>query len=646
MSNKVELTIEEKGSEGSRYEYLPSYLKVIFLILTTAGIITSIFYLFSIRISGQVINQVTYFYLFMGAFVPCAFLILPMRRNQKTVPWYDLLAAGIGLLIPIYFSLHEYEISQIGWSQPPDQFKLLLALIYCIFLLEMGRRLAGTVFLAVNVIIGLYPLVAEHLPGVFFGKSFPLSGIIGRNMFGYDGVIGLPCQVVAELLLGFLIFAGILIATGAGKFFLNLSLSILGQYRGGPAKVAVLSSAFFGSLSGNPLANIVGTGSVTIPAMKRTGFTATYAAAIEACASSGGILMPPVMGAVAFVMAGFLGVDYSVIILIAIIPSFLYFFGLLMQVDAYAARCRLKGLPREEIPSLKKTLKQGWPFVVILIFLVWGLVYMKWSLYTPYYASALMIILSYSTRETRLTPKKLIDSIAMIGKLISQTAAALLPMCFILIGVVSTGVSGSLTSTLISATGGNILLILLVGVVACYILGMAGLVVPAYIFLSLSMAPAAIKAANLNEMAVHIFIIYYALIGGITPPVAPGAFVAAALAGSRPMKTAVTCMRLGVVLYFIPFFFVFNPSLILQGSIFEALYLFVLCIIGITFIAGGLEGYLIKLGEIRLWSRLFFIMAGFLIAFPEWNTTFAGIVLVIIILALRYLTEKQSAPVT
>jgi len=210
---------------------------------------------------------------------------------------------------------------------------------------------------------------------------------------------------------------------------------------------------------------------------------------------------------------------------------------------------------------------------------------------------------------------------------------------------VSTGVSGSLTSTLISATGGNILLILLVGVVACYILGMAGLVVPAYIFLSLSMAPAAIKAANLNEMAVHIFIIYYALIGGITPPVAPGAFVAAALAGSRPMKTAVTCMRLGVVLYFIPFFFVFNPSLILQGSIFEALYLFVLCIIGITFIAGGLEGYLIKLGEIRLWSRLFFIMAGFLIAFPEWNTTFAGIVLVIIILALRYLTEKQSAPV-
>lgn len=638
-SEKFE-TIEQ--SEDSRYENLPTYLKVIFIFLTTAGVILSVFYLFSIRVSGLIIRQLIYFYLFMGAFIPCSFLILPARKKDRTIPWYDLLAAIAGFVIAIYFCFYEYEIRELGWSQPPDRFRFYLALIYCILLLEAGRRLAGVVFLAVNVVIGLYPLIAEYMPGIFYGKSFPLSGIVGRNIFGYDGVIGLPCKVVAELLLGFLIFAAILIASGAGTFFLNLSLSILGKFRGGPAKVAVLSSAFFGSLSGNPLANIVGTGSVTIPTMKRMGFSPTYAGAIEACASSGGILMPPIMGAVAFVMAGFLGVDYSIIILIAVIPSFLYFYGLLIQVDAYAARTGSKGLPKEEIPSFKGTIKKGWPFVVILVFLIWGLVYMKWSLYTPYYASALMIVLSYASRETRLTSKKMIDSIVMIGKLISQTCAALLPMCFVLIGVVSTGISGAFTSTLIYATGGNIILILLVGVLACYILGMAGLVVPAYIFLALSMAPAAIKAANLNELAVHIFIIYYALIGGITPPVAPGAFVAAALAGARPMKTAVTCMRLGVVLYFIPFFFVFNPSLVLQGPLLESIYLFAFCLAGITLIASGLEGYMLKVGILPFWARPLLILAGFLIAFPEWNTTFIGAALGAFVIALILMRRKRA----
>jgi TRAP transporter 4TM/12TM fusion protein len=628
---KLEMSDAE---DSTRLNSMPLLLKTIFLLFTVIGVVLSIFFVFSIRVNGEVINQVTYYYLFLACFIPGCFIVMPAQAKRQTVPWYDILAAIVAFAIAIYLSLHEYDIRQLGWSTPPDLFRTVMAGVFAVMLLEISRRIAGWAFVIVSLVIGLYPLVAEYMPGMLYGKSFRLDQVLGRNIYGYDGLIGLPCNVVAQLLLGFLIFAAMLISTGAGNFFLNLSLSVFGKYRGGPAKVAVIASAFFGSLSGNALANIVGTGSVTIPTMKRCGFSAKYAGAIEACASSGGIIMPPVMGAIAFVMASFLGVGYSTIMIIAVVPSVLYFFGLLMQVDAYAARCNLVGLEKKEIPDFWKTLKSGWTFVIILAFLVWGLVWMKWDLYTPYYASGLMVILSFVNKETRLTPKKAIEAIGTIGKLICQTCAAMLPMTFVLVGVVSTGVSGSMTASLVHVTGGNVLLILLVGVLASYILGMAGLVVPAYLFLALSMAPAAIEAGSLNVLAVHMFIVYYALIGGITPPVAPGAFVASTLSGANPMATAFTASRLGIVLYFIPWFFVFNPALIFQGHPLESVYLIIFCLVGITLIAGALEGYLVFFGRLPMWLRYLVGPTGFLIAFPELISTAVGAVLCLILFVL------------
>lgn len=636
-----EISQKIEDNDGSRYGDSPGLLKVIFILLTITGVTLSVFFVFSIRIGGQVLNEITYYYLFLAAFMPGCFLILPGSRGLKRVPWYDIAAAVVVFGMSVYLAMHEYDIRQLGWSTPPDVYKTIIAAIYALMLLEVSRRIAGWAFVIVSVVIGLYPLVAEWMPGILYGKSFPINNILGRNIYGYDGLIGLPCQVVAQLLLGFIIFAALLVSTGAGSFFLDLSLSMLGRFRGGPAKVAIIASAFFGSLSGNPLANIIGTGSVTIPTMKRSGFSAKYAAAIEACSSSGGIIMPPVMGALAFVMAAFLGVEYSVIMIIAVVPSFLYFFGLIVQVDAYAARCNLKGLPAEEIPGFWPTMKKGWQFIILLAFLVWGLVYMKWSLYAPYYASVLMIVLSFINKESRFTYEKFIHSVSTIGKMICQTCAAMLPMTFVLVGVVSTGLSGSMTSSLIDATGGNVWLILLAGVLASYILGMAGLVVPAYLFLALSMAPAAIKAGDLNTLAVHMFIVFYALIGGITPPVAPGAFVAATLSGSKPMETAFTAARLGVVLYFIPFFFVFNPALILQGSIVESIYLIAFCVVGITLIAAAHEGYLVFIGNLPVWSRFFVGIGGFLVAFPEVKTTIAGALICAVVLGLVPKRKKQ-----
>ena len=351
--------------------------------------------------------------------------------------------------------------------------------------------------------------------------------------------------------------------------------------------------------------------------------------------------MPPVMGAAAFIMAEFLGIEYAVIIVAAAIPSIAYYLGLLMQVDAYAARSGLQGLPREELPSIRQTLKEGWPFIAVILFLIWGLLYMRWESRAPWFASGLMFFLSFARRETMMTPRRIVNTMVSIGNLVVRTTGIVIPMGFIVAGLTATGVSGSFTAGIIRLGGDNPFLILLLGVVTCYILGMAGLVTPAYIFLALTLAPAVLKVAPLNPLAIHLFIMYYAMLANITPPVAGGAFIAATMAGAHPMRTAWMAMRLGIVIYFIPFFFVFNPALVLQGSFLETIYLFALVIVGIVLIAGGFEGYLIKFGLVKWWARPLLVISGLLIGFPEWISTISGAILALIVLAFLFMVKSR-----
>jgi len=423
---------------------------------------------------------------------------------------------------------------------------------------------------------------------------------------------------------------------------LNLAYGLLGKYRGGPAKVAVVASGFFGSVSGSAISNVVATGSITIPAMKKIGYPPHYAGAIEACASTGGILMPPIMGAVAFVAATILNMSYANIVVAAAIPAILYYFGLIMQADSFAAKTKIRGLDRENIPSIKRTLRQGWPFIAVFVFLLWGLLYMGWEETTPFYASGLLILLSFTSRETLMTPRRIMKAIVEVGKIITQTMAVLLPMGIIVGALTFTGMSGAFTAGLVHVGGGNVFLILLMGIAACYILGMAGLIIPAYIFLAITLGPALVTIGNLNVVAVHLMIIYYAMLSLITPPVCLAAFVGGAIAGASPMKTGWQAMKLGVVIYFIPIFFLFNPALVLQGpSYLESFYLFVLCLIGIVLIAGGIEGYLIRFGELRPWARIPLILAGLSIAFPEWISTIAGFGLAAIVVSAITLTRRR-----
>lgn len=635
--SSIALENSSEQAEPTRLGELYSWQSLLFVFLTIAGLGIGIVYIFGVTWNGDRLLEGQYYWLFIGLFVAAAFIALPARRGQTRIPFYDLIGAAAALGISFYFSNYAWDMVQSSWSHVP------LGTVMWLLMLEVARRSGGLPFLLVVVGLGLYPLISDQLPGLLMGIPYSFDRMIEAHVFRAEGMMGITTKIVAEIILGFLVFAGVLIATGGGAFFIDLANASFGRYRGGPAKVSVVASAFFGSLSGSVFSNIAGTGSITIPTMKKVGYPPHYAGAIEACASTGGVLMPPVMGAIAFVMAITIGVDYATIMIAAIIPSLLFYFGLLLQVDAYAARAGLEGVPRDQLPSTREVLKRGWPFISVLAFLIWGLLYMRWEYYAPWYACILMVALSFLQKDTRMTPRRLYQTLRQIGVLVTQTAAIILPIAFVVSALTITGVTGALTSGLVSLGGGNIFLILLFGILACFVMGMAGLAIVAYIFLAVTLAPAIIDVGGLNTIAVHFFIVYYAMLSAITPPVGAAAFLAATIAGGRPMQTSFTAMRLGVVIYFVPLFFLFQPALVLQGDLTPLIYVLPSIIIGIMLISGGLEGYLLGAGRVRPWLRFPLIAAGFAFSFPGLMTTVIGGVASAVLVALVWNDNRRRA---
>ncbi|WP_323750281.1 TRAP transporter fused permease subunit [Marinobacter sp.] len=627
-------------SEVTRLGGLFSWQSIIFVILCVTGVTVGAAYIFGATWDNQPLLEGQYYWIFIGCFTAAAYIALPATPRHKKVPIYDIVAAIIALTVSFYFSAHAWEMVQTGWTHH------ILGTVIALLMLELARRSGGFPFLLVVLVLGIYPLVADMLPGLLMGIPYEFDRMMAAHVFRAEGMMGITTKIVAEITLGFLVFAGVLLATGAGQFFIDLANAGFGRYRGGPAKVSVVASAFFGSLSGSVFSNIAGTGSITIPAMKKAGYPPHYAGAIEACASMGGVVMPPVMGAIAFVMAITIGVDYATILIAAIIPSLLFYFGLLLQVDAYAARTGMKGVPQSQLPSARRVLKRGWPYLLVMIFLVWGLLYMRWEYYAPWYASLLMIALSFLQRDTWMTPKKTYETARQIGVLVTQTAAIILPIAFVVSALTITGVTGSLTSGLVGMGGGNIYLVLLFGILACFIMGMAGLAIVAYIFLAVTLAPAIIEVGGLNKIAVHFFIVYYAMVSAITPPVGAAAFLAGTIAGAKPMQTSFMAMRLGVVIYFVPLFFLFQPSLVLQGDLMPLTYLLPSIVAGIMLICAGFEGWLLGVGRVRTLLRLPLAAAGFAFSFPGLMTSVLGGIISVVLVAMVWLDNRgQGAPI-
>lgn len=613
-------------SEVIRTRRLSGFWRYALLVASAATIFLCLNQQFVLRFFvGFTPLNTEYYYGLVLLMMPFVFIVFPGHEKAALdrVAWYDQLLFGLTVAVSAMLMLSVRSAAELGWefTGAPEPVVIAGYLMWAI-LMEGLRRTGGWGLVLSIFPFTLYPLFADSAwLGPLKGTESSAAQASAYHMLSSESLLGIPLQAFAETVIGFLVFGTALMMTGAGKFFINLAFAACGTFRGGAAKVCIFASGLLGMMSGSIISNVLTAGTMTIPAMKRTGFSPTYAGAIEACASTGAVIAPPVMGATAFVMAQFLGVSYGMVALAAIIPAALYYFGLFMQVDAYAARHGLKGLAREDIPSLKQTLREGWYYAFAVALLIFMLLVMKRESHAPFYATALLLLLNQLFNKEKWCWSSVLKFLEVNGKTFVELIG-ILAGCGLLIGAFSlTGVISSLANDLLTIAGDNVFLLLGMTALTSLVLGLGLTTTACYIFLAILVGPA-LEKAGLNKVAVHMFVFYWGMLSSITPPVAIASFAAAGIAGAPPMKTGWASMTVGSIIYFLPFFFVLNPAFVLQGDLHESLILVLTAIFGIVFICAGLQGYLFGLGDMRAcgnmeWPlRVALCLGGFVLAAP------------------------------
>ncbi|WP_119421808.1 TRAP transporter permease [Desertibaculum subflavum] len=626
----------------ARTRTLPRLWQYVIVVATLVSVFLALNQIFSWRFfAGITLLDTQYLYAITGLMFAMVFIVFPSHARQRRdfVPWFDAALFVLALGVGSYFFANAELILDQAWEYAAPEHGKWVSLVMWALVLEAGRRTGGWPIFFIVLIISLYPTYAHLMPSVISGVNQDLLNTAAFHMFSAESLLGIPMRAFASLVFGFLIFGVALQYTGAGQFFINIAFSLLGTVRGGPAKVAIFSSGLFGSMSGGPVTNVLTTGTLTIPAMQKIGFSPRYAAGVEACASTGGVLMPPIMGATAFVMANFLQISYVEVALAAVVPSLLYYFGLFVQIDAYSARQGLKGMRKEELPGVWQVLKGGWYYVFVFGLLIYMLIHLQQEARAPFYATLLLLVINQLNPEHRLTWAKLAKFVFATGFLLAELAGTLAAIGLIVGALVVTGMVGTITNDLVFLAGNNTLVLLIMGAITCFILGMGMTVTAAYIFLAIILAPALIKV-GLDPLAVHMFLLYWGMLSFITPPVALAAFAGASIAKTDPMATGFEAMRLGTIIYFIPFFFVFNPALLLIGDVGEILIVCSSAVVGVVLLSAALQGYMIGVGSILGtplgWlSRVLLAAGGLVFAVPGGDFTgFSHLQLTLIAAAL------------
>ncbi|NDW02262.1 TRAP transporter fused permease subunit [Salipiger sp. PrR002] len=619
-------------------------IRAIVMAMGALGVVMAINQQFLLNLFGFQPLGNAYLYYLIGIFLAVAFLLLPVSTlHPRRLWWINPILAVAALVSAGWLGMHGLDIIQKGWEYDAPPMADVMASVLIVLVLEGVRRAGGPILLVTALLFGAYPLYADYMPGFLWGTEYSLVGTVRAHVLGVESIIGIPMQVVAELVIGFVIFGSVLVATKGSDFFMELASALLGHSRGGPAKVAVMGSGILGSLSGSVISNILTSGPFSIPTMRRVGYPAHYAAAVEACASTGATLMPPVMGTVAFVMASFLGVQYSSIVIAAVIPALMFYVALLFQVDMYAARRGLRGLPRSEMPAIWPVLKSGWPYLLSLAVLIFVLMGLRMEARSPYYASVVMLVATAFNKDTRLTLGRAKALLLDISANIASLVAVLAGIGLVVGGLSYTGVAGAFSRELLLYAGGNTALMLIAGAVTSFVLGMGMTVTACYIFLSILLAPALVQA-GLNPIASHLFILYWGMLSYITPPVALAAITAANVAGSKPMQTGFHAMRLGMPLFVLPFIFVYDPALIMEGTWLQILERVALTLVAIWAITSAFEAWIYKVGKIGALSRVAFGLGGVLILFPELTTSLIGAAVLLAVIAINLgLGRRRSA---
>jgi TRAP transporter 4TM/12TM fusion protein len=622
QATPADKSIEQVAIDGATpAERIAGPARWVVIIGTLFSLILVINQLFNLQILGKVLIEGRYLYILGGLFLALSFLIFQIRGGKGGQPsLFDWALFAVSLGCTGYLSQTAQANLSQGWEYAAPEFAQYVSVVFFFLILEATRRAGGLVLFCIVTLFAFYPTFAGNVPDPFSGFQSTFMQTVPYHIFSAESSFGIPMRAFGGVVIGFILFGAVLQRTGGGQFFNDLALGMVGGYRGGAAKVSIFASGFMGSMSGSVISNVLTTGAVSIPAMRKTGFSAKTAAATEACASTGGVLMPPIMGATAFIMASFLSRPYVEIALAAAIPSILYYWSLFAQIDAYSAKHGLRGLPKPDLPRLKEVMKEGWPYIFVFALLLYMMIGLRQESSAPFYATALLLIVNQFRARFRLNRKRLGNMIVGVGMGLAELTAILLGVGLIVGSFSATGLAGTLVNELVFMAGDNTLVLLLMGALTAFIFGMGMTVTACYIFLAVVLAPA-LEAGGLNQLAVHLFILYWGMVSYITPPVALGAFAASTMAGSNPITTGFEAMRLGGVIYIAPFFFVLNPALIGQAPAWEITVALSCALIGVAMISSALQGYISLVGPLAgavgLPLRVLLFFGGVLIAMPQ-----------------------------
>lgn len=572
---------------------------------------------------------------FVGLIIFAAFMLYPARKKSAKkvnyVPWYDIIIGLVGSACFFYYVANFETIARKATRI--SQFDMVVGLIGIIVIAEVCRRVVG---IPILVVAGAFVVYA-------FSTGYSLTRVVYTLFYTLEGVIGTPIGVCSTFIVLFIILGAFLEKTNIGSFFIDLANSIAGRATGGPAKVAVIASAMEGMYSGSSVANTVGSGSVTIPIMKKTGYDKDFAAAVEAAASTGGQIMPPIMGAAAFLMAEMTELSYATIALAAVFPAILYFSGIFLAVHFEAKKLGLKGLPKESIPNFfKLLLSRGYLLIPILV-----LIFTMSYGFTPSRAACLAIlaaiIVSSFRKETRLSPSAFVDALETGARNTIGVAAAC-AIAGIIVGIVAlTGIGLRLADMLLMLSGGIDILALILTMIACIILGMGVPTTANYVIMATITAPIILKLIpGTPVLAAHMFVFYFGIVADITPPVALAAYAGAAISGGNPLRTGVIATRLAIAAFIIPYIFVLNPTMLLINASFgELVQIVITSMIGMFAISSGLGGFMRK--TMPWWQRIPAVAAGVALIDPGLVTDLVGLVVIGLICVLQFASRDKKA---
>lgn len=582
--------------------------------------------------------------MFLGLILIIGYLNYPVKKGYMKVnyiPWYDLVIMVLGAGSFFYFAANAKDILLKATKVTNEPFMVAIAIIGVLALAELCRRCVGLPILCVAGALLIYTFA-----NVRFGK------VIYDLFYTTSGVMGTPVKVCATYIVVFIIFGAFLERTGISNFFIDLANSVAGSSSGGPAKVAVISSALCGMVSGSSVGNTVTTGSVTIPMMKKTGYKPQFAGAVEAAASTGGQIMPPIMGAAAFLMAEYMGIPYAQVALKAILPAILYFTGIYIAVHLEAKKLGLKGIPREQLPKMRKLLPKVYLLLPLVVLVVMVSLNMKTMQFCAAVAIVITILVGIVNKEDRITPAKIFDALEAGGKG-TITVAVACAMAGIVAGcITSTGLASKLITAIVKISGGQAIIALFLTMLCCIVLGMGVPTTANYCIMASTCAPILMSPAiGIPKVAAHFFVFYFGIVADITPPVALAAYAGSAIAKAPPMKTAFNATRLAIAAFIVPYIFAFSPVMLFEFSkgtstvmmVVQIIQICVTSLLGIFGVAAALNGFLYK--KINPLFRVIMAVGGLCMMIPGTVTDLIGLVLVAGVCVYQYLSAKKDRSV-